>query len=162
MNNTDKTTDFQEDGSYPNVDAVPFLTHVRAYYKYDINPASFIKDFPLKRWIPILLFNVNFKTYANHVIQETFFNFLFQVLSSSGFAAGLLSIFFRLFLPVLLFPTLPHLFFFSTNYRTRTFVRKKNLVLPRLRLKYSPLSPFLSFLSSLFPLTLNFISIFVR
>ena len=35
--------------------------------------------------------------------------------------------------------------------RTRTFVRKKDLVLPRLRLKYSSaLSLFLSFLSSLF------------
>jgi len=101
----------------------------------------------------ILLFNANFKTYANHVISETFLIFFFQVLSSSGFAAGLFIYFLSSFLfPVLLFPSLCLIYFSSLQIiRTRTFVRKKDLVLPRLRLKYSSaLSLFLSFLSSLF------------
>ena len=136
-----------------------FLTHVRAYYKYDINPASFIKDFPLKRWIPYY-YSMRISRLMQTMLFRNFFNFLFSSLIIFRFCGRSFYLFSFVFslsgasLPL----TLPHLFFFSTNYKNTHVCEKKNLDLPRLRLKYSSaLSLFLSFLR-FSTLTLNFIS----
>ena len=144
-----------------NVDAVPF-SHTRArILQYDINPASFIKDFPLKRWMPYY-YSMRISILMQTMLFRNFFNFLFPVLSSpSGFAAGLFIFFPSSFLfPVLLFPSLCPIYFSSLQIiRTRTFVRKKDLDLPRLRLKYSSaLSLFYPSFLRFSALTLNFIS----
>ena len=176
MNNTDTKRQMpKKTEATSNVDAVPF-SHTRArILQYDINPASFIKDFPLKRWMPYY-YSMRISRLMQTMLFRNFFNFLFsksyhplpvlpqplllyhsffffQVLSSSGFSAALFIYFLSSFLfPVLLFPSLCPIYFSSLQIiRTRTFVRKKDLFLPRLRLKYSSaLSLFLSFLSSLF------------
>lgn len=125
---------------------------MRAYYKYDINPASFIKDFPLKRWIPYY-YSMRISRLMQTMLFRNFFNFLFSSFIIFRFCRRSFYLFSFVFslsgasLPL----TLPHLFFFSTNYKNTHVCEKKNLDLPRLRLKYSSaLSLFLSFLSSLF------------
>ena len=132
---------------------------MRAYYKYDINPASFIKDFPLKRWIPYY-YSMRISRLMQTMLFRNFFNFLFSSLIIFRFCGRSFYLFSFVFslsgasLPL----TLPHLFFFSTNYKNTHVCEKKNLDLPRLRLKYSSaLSLFLSFLR-FSTLTLNFIS----
>ena len=97
-----------------NVDAVPF-SHTRArILQYDINPASFIKDFPLKRWMPYY-YSMRISRLMQTMLFRNFFNFLFPVLSSpSGFAAGLFIFFPSSFLfPALLFSSLCLVYFSS-------------------------------------------------
>ncbi len=163
MNNTDKpTVRFQEDESYFQRRHSSFFSHVHACYKSDINPASFIKDFPLKRWMPYY-YSMRISRLMQTMLFRNFFNFLFSSLIIFRFSAGLFIYFlfvFSLSGASLPFLTLPHLFFFSTNYkRSHTFVGKKNLDLPRLRLKYSSaLSLFYPSFLRFSTLTLNFIS----
>ena len=126
MNNTDKPTDFQEDGSYFQRRRSPF-SHTRArILQYDINPASFIKDFPLKRWIPYY-YSMRISRLMQTMLFRNFFNFLFPVLSSpSGFAAGLFIFFPSSFLfPVLLFSSLCPIYFSSLQIIKNTHVCEK-------------------------------------
>ena len=85
----------------------------------------------------ILPFNANFKTYASHVIQKLLISFFPSLIIPFRFCRRsfyLFSFVFSLSGASLLL-TLPRLFFFSI-IGTRTCVRKKDLRLPRLRLKY--------------------------
>ena len=126
MNNTDKPTDFQEDGSYFQRRRSSF-SHTRArILQYDINPASFIKDFPLKRWMPYY-YSMRISRLMQTMLFRNFFNFLFSSLIIFRFFRRSFYLFSFVFslsgasLPL----TLPHLFFFSTNYKNTHVCEKK-------------------------------------
>ena len=99
---------------------------MRAYYKYDINPASFIKDFPLKRWMPYY-YSMQISILMQTMLFRNFFNFLFSSLIIFRFCRQSFYLFSFVFslsgasLPL----TLPHLFFFSTNYKNTHVCEKK-------------------------------------
>ena len=110
---------FHKAGTMGTAGTAPFfLTHVRAYYKYDINPASFIKDFPLKRWMPYY-YSMRISRLMQTMLFRNFFNFLFSSFIIFRFCRRSFYLFSFVFslsgasLPL----TLPHLLFFSTNYK---------------------------------------------
>ena len=118
MNNTDTKRQMpKKTEATSNVDAVPF-SHTRArILQYDINPASFIKDFPLKRWMPYY-YSMRISRLMQTMLFRNFFNFLFSSFIIFRFCRRsfyLFSFVFSLSGASLLL-TLPHLFFFSTNY----------------------------------------------
>ena len=135
-----------------NVDAVPF-SHTRARILwYGINPASFIKDFPLKRWMPYY-YSMQISILMQTMLFRNFFNFLFSSLIIFRFCRQSFYLFSFVFslsgasLPL----TLPHLLFFSTNYKNTHVCEEKR---PGSAASTSEVFlrslPFLSFLSSLF------------
>lgn len=160
MNNTDKPTDFQEDGSYFQRRRSSF-SHTRArILQYDINPASFIKDFPLKRWMPYY-YSMRISRLMQTMLFRNFFNFLFSSLIIFRFCRRsfyLFSFVFSLSGASLLL-TLPHLFSSLQIIKNTHVCEKKDLVLSRLHLKYSSaLSLFYPSFLRFSALTLNFIS----
>lgn len=72
MNNTDKPTDFQEDGSYFQRRRSSFFSHTCAHIMIWYKSGILHQRLPSETMDAILLFNANFNTYANHVIQKLF------------------------------------------------------------------------------------------
>ena len=104
------------------IDYVTFqVTH-----KYDINPASFIKDFPLKRWMPYY-YSMRISRLMQTMLFRNFFNFLFSSFIIFRFCRRSFYLFSFVFslsgasLPL----TLPHLLFFSTNYKNTHVCEEK-------------------------------------
>lgn len=98
-------------------------------HKYDINPASFIKDFPLKRWMPYY-YSMRISRLMQTMLFRNFFNFLFSSLIIFRFCRRSFYLFSFVFslsgasLPL----TLPHLLFFSTNYKNTHVCEEKRPV----------------------------------
>ena len=168
MNNTDtrrqmpKKTEATSNADADAADAGPFFSHTCVYiimrYKYGIFHQRLP---PLKRWMPYY-YPTRISRLMQAMLFRNFFNFLFSgLIIPFRFCRRsfyLFSFVFSLSGASLLL-TLPRLFFFSI-ISTRTCVRKKDLRLPRLRLKYSPVPSPLFYPSFLHfsALTLDFIS----
>ena len=143
MNNTDtkrqmpKKTEATSNADADAADAGPFFSHTCVYiimrYKSGISHQRLL---PLKRCMPYYhLMRISILMQA--MLFRNFFNFLFSSFIIFRFCRRsfyLFSFVFSLSGASLLL-TLPRLFFFSI-IGTRTCVRKKDLRLPRLRLKY--------------------------
>ena len=143
MNNTDKKrqmpkkTEATSNADADAADAGPFFSHTCVYiimrYKSGISHQRLL---PLKRCMPYYHL-MRISRLMQAMLFRNFFNFLFSSLIIFRFCRRsfyLFSFVFSLSGASLLL-TLPRLFFFSI-IGTRTCVRKKDLRLPRLRLKY--------------------------
>ena len=144
MNNTDtkrqmpKKTEATSNADADAADAGPFFSHTCVYiimrYKSGISHPRLL---PLKRCMPYYHL-MRISRLMQAMLFRNFFNFLF---SKSYHPLPVLPPVFLSFSFVFslsgasLLLTLPRLFFFSI-IGTRTCVRKKDLRLPRLRLKY--------------------------
>ena len=161
MNNTDtkrqmpKKTEATSNADADAADAGPFFSHTCVYiimrYKSGISHQRLL---PLKRCMPYYHL-MRISRLMQAMLFRNFFNFLFS--KSYHPLPVLPPVFLSFFLRLFSFRrfssphSAPFIFLLYKLLRTRTFVRKKDLVLPRLHLKYSSaLSLFLSFLSSLF------------
>ena len=161
MNNTDtkrqmpKKTEATSNADADAADAGPFFSHTCVYiimrYKSGISHQRLL---PLKRCMPYYHL-MRISRLMQAMLFRNFFNFLFS--KSYHPLPVLPPVFLSFFLRLFSFRCVssphsaPFIFLLYKLLRTRTFVRKKDLVLSRLHLKYSSaLSLFLSFLSSLF------------